>query len=123
MKKLLAISSLMLVIFLTGCGAAATISNVSVPGLAKDPQTSTTGQNTSLRYFSDASIQDACAAQVKLLADAKWTEVDPMENKGSYLKTSYTDGKAGMVLLCSETEVSATEKATKVTLTLRPSGL
>jgi len=118
MKKLLLSSSLVAVMFLTACGAAATIGNVSIPDSAKNPETSTVGKTTALHYLSDSSVDDACTAQVKLLTEAKWTEKDPMVNKGSYSTATYTNGSSDMVLLCGQTEVSATAKSTKVTLTL-----
>jgi hypothetical protein len=118
MKKIMLILSFTSIVFLAGCGAAATISNVSVPDSAKDVTDRTIGTHTALSYISNSSIDEACATQVKLMTAAKWTESNAMENKGTYLKATYTDGKADMVVLCSETEISATEKATKVTLTL-----
>lgn len=118
MKKSLLISGLVSIVFLAGCGAPLTISNVSIPGSAKDAENTSVGKNIALRYISNLTIAEACSTQVKLLTDAKWTETDPMADKGTYLKTTYTDGKVYMVLVCSQTEVSATEKATKVTLTL-----
>lgn len=117
MKKTLLISSLMFVTFLAGC-ATPTIANVGVPGSAKSVATKSIGTRTALTYISDSSINDACATQIKLMTDAKWTENVPLENKGTYVKTTYTNGTSYLVLLCSETELSATEKATKVTLTL-----
>jgi len=117
MEKTLLISSFVVITFLAGC-ASATIANVSVPGSAKNVGTNTIGKNKALNYISDSSVAEACATQIKLLTDAKWTEKEAMSDKGTYSKTTYTDGASDMVLLCSQTEISATEKATKVTLTL-----
>jgi len=122
MKKSLIASCLMMVTFLAGCGSSATIGGVGIPGNSRDAETNAMGNNSALHYLTDASIEDACATQVKLMTDAKWTESEAMENKGNYLKATYTNGKDDLVVLCSQTEVSATQKATKVTLTLMTNG-
>jgi len=116
MKKSLFVFGIMAVVLLAGC-AAPTIANISVPGSAKSVEPTSVGKNSALRYYTDASIEDACATQIKIMTDAKWTESEALENKGTYLKATYTDGKSDMVVLCSTTEISATEKSTKVTLT------
>ncbi len=118
MKKSILVSSLFLAIFLAGCGSQPMISNVSIPGSAKNAETSEMGKNSALKYISNATVDEACATQEKIMLDAKWTIKEPLKKESTYSKTTYTDGKANMVVLCSQTEVSATEKATKVTLTL-----
>ena len=118
MKKLLSISSLMLLLFLAGCASSATIANVGIPGSAKEVGTQTIGKNSALHYLSDLSVEEACATQLKLLVDAKWTESEAMKKEDTYSKATYTDGKSEMVLLCNTTEISATAKSTRVNLTL-----
>ena len=105
--------------FLAGCAASPTISNVSIPGSARNAESGTIGKNTNLRYITNLSVDEACAEQIKLLTAANWKESEAMRKEDTYSTASYSDGKASMVLMCSETELSATEKATKVTLTLQ----
>jgi len=104
---------------MAGCAAAPMISNVGIPGSAKNAESGTIGKNTNLRYITNLSVDEACAAQIKILTVANWKETDPMRKEATYSTATYGDGKASMVLMCSETELSATEKATKVTLTLQ----
>lgn len=111
-------ASFMLVVFLAGCAASGSIGNVSIPGSAKNMSTNTIGKNSALSYISNSSVEEACAAQVKLVTEAKYTEKVAMKKESTYVKATYSDGKSDLVLLCSQTEISATEKATKVTLTL-----
>lgn len=120
MKKSIIGMSVMAIMFVAGCGAAATLANVSVPGTARDVQNREMGKNKALVYITNETVDQACATQAKLFADAKWTTDDELRREDTYATTEYTDGKQTMVLMCSETELSATEKATKVTLTLRP---
>jgi len=103
---------------LAGCASSAMISNVGVPGSAKNAESGTIGKNTNLRYITNLSVDEACAEQIKILTAANWKETEAMRKEATYSTATYSDGKASMVLMCSETEVSETEKATKVTLTL-----
>ena len=105
-------------IFLAGCAVAPTISNIGAPGSAKNVAIKTIGTRSALTYISNLSVEESCAAQIKIMTEAKWTEKEAVSKETTYVKSTYTDGKDDMVVLCSETELSATEKATKVTLTL-----
>lgn len=121
MKKSILCLGVMTIMLVSGCGAAATIGNVSVPGNARNVENREMGKNKALVYITSESVDQACATQAKLFADAKWTAKDELRRENTYATTTYSDGKSSMVLMCSETEVSATEKATKVTLTLMAS--
>lgn len=112
------VSCLAVAAFLAGCASSATISNVGVPGSAKNVESGTLGPNTNLKYITSLPVDSACAEQIKILTAANWKETEAMRKETTYSTATYGDGKASMVLMCSETDVSATEKATKVTLTL-----
>jgi serine protease inhibitor len=118
MKKSLLGFSVMALMFIAGCGSSATIGNVSVPGGARNVENREMGKNKALVYITSESVDQACATQAKLFTDAKWTAENELRREDTYATTTYSDGKSSMVLMCSETELSATEKATKVTLTL-----
>lgn len=118
MRKAVLGLGVLTIMLVSGCGAAATIANVSVPGSARNVENKEMGKNKALVYITNETVDQACATQAKLFTDAKWTAKDELRREDTYATTTYSDGTSSMVLMCSETELSATEKATKVTLTL-----
>lgn len=118
MKIRFILTAIVTVILLSACGEAPKIGNIGIPGGSTNVSTNKIGINNQLSYLSSAVRDEACNAQAQIITGAGYKAIEEPSVNDTYTRTTYSDDKSELTLMCSEEKDGATYIGTKITLTL-----